>query len=44
MDKTTEKLNFNIVESGYEKYYPNFNKINAAGEILLLNKLAIKNA
>jgi len=35
MDKTTEKLNFNIVESGYDKYYPDWNKIHAAGELLM---------
>merc|ERR1719376_1027223 len=35
MDKTTEKLNFNIVESGYYKYYPDWNKIHAAGKLLM---------
>merc|ERR1719376_552203 len=35
MDKTTEKLNFNIVESGYDKYYPDWNKIHAAGKLLM---------
>merc|ERR1719376_894194 len=34
-DKIIEKLHENVIEDVYEKYYPDLNKINAAGKLLM---------